>query len=113
MKEPVKLAVTREGAVRFEVQARPRARTSRVAAVRGGALVVQLAAPPVDGKANDELVATLAEALGVPRRDVVFVRGETSRVKVVEIFGLGAIEVQSRLERAMGAGGASRRERHR
>ena len=56
---------TRDGAVRFEVHAKPRARRSRIAGIRLGALTVQLAAPPVDGAANEELLGTLAEALGV------------------------------------------------
>jgi uncharacterized protein (TIGR00251 family) len=92
---------TREGAVRVEVQAKPRARQSRIASVREGALVVQLAAPPVDGAANEELVTTLAGALGVPRRDVVLVRGDTSRTKMVEVRGLSADEVGVRLARAL------------
>ena len=92
---------TKEGAVRVEVQAKPRARHSRVQSVREGALVVQLAAPPVDGAANEELVTTLASVLGVPRRDVVLVRGDTSRNKMVEVRGLSAQEVGMRLARAL------------
>jgi uncharacterized protein len=99
--EVVRLVTTREGAVRVEVQARPRARESRVAGVREGSLVVQLAAPPVDGAANAALVETLAEVLAVPRRDIAIVRGETGRAKLVEVRGLGADEVRARLERAM------------
>ena len=100
--EALRLEVTREGGVRFEVRAKPRARTSGVTAVRESALVVQLAAPPVDGAANAELVETLAAALSVPRRDVVLVRGESARTKLVEVRGLAADEVRARLERAMG-----------
>ena len=101
--ETVALTVTKEGAVRFEVQARPRARASRVIAAKGGALVVQLAAPPVDGKANDALIETLAQALGVARRDVVLVRGDTSRLKVIELRGLTRAEVEARLAAAFAA----------
>ena len=101
MTEALKLVTTREGGVRVEVLARPRARESRVASVREGALVVQLAAPPVDGAANEELVDTLARALGVGRRAVVLVRGDTSRTKLVEVTGLSADEVRARLGRAM------------
>jgi len=99
--EPVSLVVTREGAVRVEVLAKPRARSSRIAGVRQGALVVQLAAPPVDGAANAELVEALASALQVPRRDVVLVRGETARTKLVEVRGLSVDEVRARLGRAL------------
>jgi uncharacterized protein (TIGR00251 family) len=99
--EALRLVVTREGGVRFDVLAKPRSRTSRVTGVRESALVVQLAAPPVDGAANAELVATLAAALSVPRRDVVLVRGESARNKLVEVRGLAVAEVRARLERAM------------
>jgi uncharacterized protein YggU (UPF0235/DUF167 family) len=55
--EAVNLATTRDGAVRFEVHAKPRARKTRIAGVRLGALAVQLAAPPIEGAANEELRA--------------------------------------------------------
>ncbi len=97
----LKLVTTRDGAVRMEVQARPRARPSRVAGVREGALVVQLAAPPVDGEANAELVETIARVLGVPKRDVSMVRGASSRSKVVEVRGLATHEVEARIARAL------------
>ncbi len=98
---PPKVQTTREGAVRFEVQARPRAKKSRVSAVREGAVVVQLAAPPVDGAANAELIETIAAALGVSRRQVSLVRGDASRTKLVEVRGLTAADVLARLLQAM------------
>jgi uncharacterized protein (TIGR00251 family) len=99
--EPLVLVVTREGAVRVEVRAKPRARESRVTGVRAGALVVQLASPPVDGAANADLVATLAAVLGVAKRDVAIVRGEAARDKLVEVRGLAEADVRARLVRAM------------
>ena len=93
----MKLVVTREGAVRFEVHAKPRARKSRIVGVRDEALVVQLAAPPVDGAANAELVELLAKVLSLPKRDVTLARGESGRVKLVEIRGISADEVRARL----------------
>jgi len=93
----LKVVTTREGAVRFEVLAKPRARNSRIAGTREGALVVHLAAPPVDGAANAELIETVARALGIAKRDVVLARGETSRTKLVEVRTLSAEEVRSRL----------------
>jgi uncharacterized protein (TIGR00251 family) len=53
--------------------------------MHGAALKVRLQAPPVEGAANDALVALLAERLGVPRRAVRVVAGATSRAKTVEI----------------------------
>jgi uncharacterized protein len=95
--EAPRLVQTREGAVRLEVRARPRARASRVIGVRGGAVVVDLAAPPVDGAANAELIATLARALSIPRREVELVRGDSSRLKVVEVRGIAESDVAARL----------------
>ena len=84
-------------AVRFEVHARPRAKKSRVLGVREGRLDVSLAAPPVDGAANEELRATIAKALGVPKSSVQLVRGESGRTKLVEVVGLDENEVRTRL----------------
>ena len=92
-----------DGTVRFLVHAKPRAKKSAVVGVHGDALDVALAAPPVDGAANDELVATLAKALGIAKSAVEIVRGETSRNKLVAVRGLAAGEVRARLLAAMAA----------
>ena len=56
--------------------------------MHGDALKVRLAAPPVDGAANDALVALLADELDVARRAVRIVSGEASRSKTVEVDGI-------------------------
>ena len=63
----------------------PGARRTAVAGRHGAALKIRLAAPPVEGRANAALRAFLADAFGVPLRNVVLVRGETARDKVVRI----------------------------
>lgn len=63
-----------------------------MAGLHGAALKVRLAAPPVDGTANDELVRFVAERLGVPRRAVRLVAGAGARRKVVEVDGVAADE---------------------
>lgn len=73
------------GALVLTVHVQPGARRSEVAGIHGDALKVRLAAPPVDGRANDELVRFMAEAFGVPRANVVLLRGTTSRRKTVRI----------------------------
>jgi uncharacterized protein (TIGR00251 family) len=89
----------KDGTVRLQIRAKPRAKKSRVLGGReDGALEVALAAPPVDGAANDELVRVLASALGIPRRNVEILRGETAQTKLVAIHGLPADEITSRLE---------------
>lgn len=66
----------------------PRARVTQLGGRYGDAIKVKVAAPPVGGAANAELVRFLAERLGVPRRAVAIVRGASGRRKVVEIAGL-------------------------
>ena len=66
----------------------PRARTTGVAGRHGDALKIRLAAPPVDGAANDELVRFLAEQLAVPRSAVTITAGGTGRRKTVKITGI-------------------------
>lgn len=96
MSEP--LAVTeRGGAVRFFVRVVPRASQSSIEGTYGGALKVRIAAPPVDGAANDELVAVLAKAFGVPKSRVRVVRGASSRTKSVEIDGVSSRELLQRI----------------
>lgn len=73
------------GALVLTVHVQPGARRSEVAGVHGDAIKVRLAAPPIEGRANDELVRFLAQAFGVAQRQVAIVRGETSRRKVVRI----------------------------
>jgi hypothetical protein len=77
---------------RITVKVHPRARRSAVAGRLGDAWKLDLTAPPVAGKANEECVRFLAELLGVPRARVRIVTGLTSRTKVVEIEGVAAEE---------------------
>jgi uncharacterized protein len=77
---------TKDG-VRLTVRVAPKASRSRVVGVADGALKVAVAAPPQDGKANAALIETIAEAFGVPRRDVVLAAGAASRRKLVDVAG--------------------------
>jgi len=71
--------------VLLQISVMPNAKRTAVDGLHDGALRVRLAAPPIDGRANDALVAWLAKSLGVPRRDVELLRGESSRRKQVVI----------------------------
>jgi uncharacterized protein (TIGR00251 family) len=73
---------------RVTVKVHPRARRSGIAGRLGEAWKLDLAAPPVDGRANDECVRFFAELADVPRARVRIVTGATSRTKVVEIEGI-------------------------
>jgi uncharacterized protein (TIGR00251 family) len=66
----------------------PGAKRTEVAGVHGEALKIRLGAPPVDGKANDCLIAYLAERFGMPKSRVVLESGMTSRSKRVRIVGV-------------------------
>ena len=90
----------RPGGCQLAVRAVPRAGRTSIAGERGGALLVRLAAPPVEGAANDALVALLAELLGVPRRAVSIMAGQRSRDKRFFIAGVTAAEAASRIRRA-------------
>ena len=78
---------TRGSSVRVSVHVQPRATRSEIVGLHGAALKVRLQAPPVDGAANEALVALLAERLGVGRRSVRVISGMSSRTKTVEVDG--------------------------
>ena len=63
----------------------PRAGKSGLAGTRGDSLLVRLQSPPVNGAANEELIAVLAEALGVSKRQVTIIAGARSRQKRVRV----------------------------
>jgi uncharacterized protein (TIGR00251 family) len=75
----------------------PRASKSVIAGRRGDALLVRLAAPPVEGAANEALIELLSRTLRRPRRDITIVSGERSREKRVAIEGISADELSARI----------------
>ena len=80
-----------------DVRVIPRAGRSEVAGMRDGAILVRLAAAPVDGAANAELIELFSRILKLPKRDITIVSGETSRSKRVRVAGLGRDEAVARL----------------
>ncbi len=81
----------------LSVRVHPGARKNGVTGVHAGALKISLTAPPVDGKANEAVIAFLADALHLPRARVALVAGATSRAKMVRITGKSAAEVAAAL----------------
>jgi uncharacterized protein len=77
----------RDGALTFRVQVVPRASRSEIAGEHNGALRIRIAAPPVDGAANEELIRTLARALGVRKNAIEITSGQSSRTKQVRVTG--------------------------
>jgi uncharacterized protein (TIGR00251 family) len=75
----------------------PRARATAVAGPHGDAVKIRVAAPPVDGAANAELVRFLAARLNVPTARVTIVGGASGRRKTVAVEGMGTEEIKRRL----------------
>jgi uncharacterized protein (TIGR00251 family) len=75
----------------------PSASSDAVVGWQGDVLRVHVRAPAQRGKANDAVLRLLAAALGVERRGLRIVRGETSRQKVVSVDGLDEAEIRARL----------------
>jgi uncharacterized protein (TIGR00251 family) len=82
------------------VRVHPGARRNSVAGVHAGALKISLTTPPVDGRANEALIAFLAEALGLPKARIGLLGGATSRSKSLRITGRSAAEVEAVLDPA-------------
>lgn len=86
-----------DGAITFGMRVVARAARSEVVGEHDGALRVRVAAPAVEGAANDELVRTLARALGVPARAVEIVVGRHSKTKRVRVAGADRARLESLL----------------
>jgi uncharacterized protein YggU (UPF0235/DUF167 family) len=93
---PPYVTADRQGTV-LAVRVVPRAGATAFGGEREGALLVRLAAAPVDGAANDALITYLAACLDVPKRALALTAGERSRQKRVRIDGMPPAEVARRL----------------
>ena len=86
----------------MSVKLQPRASANEVGAPLGNELRIKVTAPPVDAAANEALVRLLAERLDYPRSKVELVRGQTSRHKLVKLYGISVEEVLARLGNGLG-----------
>ncbi|HEU4869825.1 MAG TPA: DUF167 domain-containing protein [Pyrinomonadaceae bacterium] len=84
----------REGRLVFRVQVAPRSSRSEIVGEHNGALRVRLAAPPVDGAANEELIHVLAKVFKVSRSAVTILSGHSGRLKQVSIEGVSDSALQ-------------------
>ena len=75
----------------------PNATSNEVVSFINQVLQVRVAAPPVKGKANKELITFLSQLLGVSKSNLTIVKGHTSRHKVIAINGPGQEEIMKRL----------------
>lgn len=82
---------------RLSVRVIPNAPRNEIAGWLGEALKVKIHAPPLEGRANDELCIFIADVVGTSRRNVRVSQGEKSRQKVLAIEGLSLEEVKRRV----------------
>ena len=87
---------TSEGVI-LNVRAQPRSSRAGIDGLLGDAVKVRIRCAPVDGKANKELVETLADAFGLPKSAVVFKSGETSKTKRILLRGVSAAQAIARV----------------
>lgn len=88
---------TPDGTV-ISVKAQPRSSKSGIEGLLGDAVKVRIRCAPVDGKANRELIETLADEFGIAKSRVEFKSGETSRQKRILLRGITAAEVAAKVE---------------
>lgn len=79
------LQITAKGELQLTLHVQPGAKTTSCAGIHGDALKIRLAAPPVDGKANQALIVWLAHILDCPQNKIKLMRGQTSRRKTLSI----------------------------
>ena len=85
------------GGISFQVKVHPRARKNGITGALGDALKLSLTAPPVEGRANDACVEFLARLLKVARSSITIASGQSSRLKVIRIAGITAVEFRAQL----------------
>jgi uncharacterized protein (TIGR00251 family) len=86
-----------ERRVKLWLHVYPNAARNELAGFSEGVLRLKVVAPPVRGKANKELIAFLAQTLGLSKGDLTILKGHTSRNKLISIAGLSREELDRRL----------------
>jgi uncharacterized protein (TIGR00251 family) len=84
--------------IRLEIKALPGASKTELAGIKDGRLRIRLAAVAEDGKANAEMINFLSKMLGCPKRDLLFISGEKSRLKTIAL----PLECKARVEEVIG-----------
>jgi len=90
----------KDGKLIFKVRVVPRASRSGVVGEHDGVLRVRIAAPPVDGAANEELVRVLAREFGVPRSAIDITGGQAAKLKTVCVAGGRVAVLESTVQSA-------------
>lgn len=101
----VYLSARGDKAVVLNLYVQPKASKSRLVGLHDGCLKLAIAAPPVDGKANKQVLKFLATTLGVASRDLILKSGAQSRKKQVVVTSLDADSVRKIIEKHLARGG--------
>ncbi|MGK5091431.1 DUF167 domain-containing protein [Deltaproteobacteria bacterium TL4] len=80
--------VWKEGVLTLDLRIKPRASKTRWQKVQNGKINLQIAAPPVDNRANEKCVEFLAKAFKTAKANITILQGHTSRSKVIQIQNL-------------------------
>lgn len=91
------------GGLLLRLHVQPRAAHNQVAGLQGEALKLRLTSPPVDGKANKAVLATLARLLGLPKSSLTLRSGMKSRTKTVLIQGADEPQLRAQLQALLSA----------
>lgn len=84
--------------VTFTVKIHPRAKKNAITGEFGDTLKLSLAAPPIDGKANEACIEFFAKLLKVPRSSVTIASGQSNCKKVIRVVGISAAEIRKSIE---------------
>lgn len=79
------------------MRVQPKAKSNEVVGERGGAIVIRVTAPAVEGQANAALIKYVAKKIGIPKSSVTLVRGERGREKLLAISGPRAVDARKLL----------------
>jgi uncharacterized protein len=93
----VKAVSAHPDGVRISLQVQPKASRTEIVGDAGDFVKLRVAAPPVDGAANEEIVRWLSKMLKMPKTNIEIIHGDRSRKKVVLIAGIGTEEVLTAL----------------
>ncbi|QDK36531.1 DUF167 domain-containing protein [Bdellovibrio sp. NC01] len=87
-----------KGGVRLHLFIQPKSSKNEIVGSHNGLLKIKITAPPVDGKANEGLIAFLSDYFDLPKRDITIIRGDTGRQKTVELLGVSEQFVREKLK---------------
>jgi uncharacterized protein (TIGR00251 family) len=99
------LSMQGDGCLCLTIHVQPRASRTGLCGIHGDSLKLAITAPPVEGKANKEVIAFLAAFLKIPKKDITIISGAQSRTKRCRITSLSEIEVRARIASAIGTEG--------